>query len=146
MTQHPRLRVPRGISVVLALLLSAMASLTGASVASAETITSMGGPLTQITVSPDLNCDVRHVGDTAGEWFGDTACATLVSAGGVLYGPAVIPAGQSATTVAGYTPFTPVSQTGPTGSGTSADPFTIVSVVVGLASRWLRSWVRAVCA
>jgi hypothetical protein len=87
------------------------------------------GPLTNIAISPDLNCAVNHTGDLSGEWFGDTACGTLVSAGGTLYGPAEIPAGGSATGVAGYTPFTPVSQVGPTGSGTTASPFTIVTVV-----------------
>src|SRR5262249_52523111 len=68
-------------------------------------------------------------GDSAGEWFGNTACGTLVILGTTLYGPASIPAGGGATSSAGYTPYTPVSQTGPTGTGTSANPFKIVTVV-----------------
>ncbi|MEO7131841.1 MAG: PKD domain-containing protein, partial [Dermatophilaceae bacterium] len=137
MAQHSRKSLPRGISLALALLLSVFASLTGAPLASAETIVSIGGPLTQITISPDLNCDVQHLGDSSGEWFGATACATLVSAGGVLFGPAYIPAGGSATGVTGYTPYTPVSQTGPTGAGTTADPYTVVTIV-DLGSSGLR--------
>lgn len=45
------------------------------------------GPLSSITISPDLNCAVNHVADTVGEFYGDTACATLLAANGVLYGP-----------------------------------------------------------
>ena len=46
------------------------------------------GPLSSITISPDLNCALNHIADTVGEFFGDTACATLLAANGVLYGPA----------------------------------------------------------
>ncbi|MEZ3161827.1 hypothetical protein AB1K54_15010 [Microbacterium sp. BWT-B31] len=93
--------------------------------ASASTITSPG-PLRQITVSPDLNCDVRHVNDAQPEWYGQTACGTLMALNGILYGPANIPAGTSA---GPRTAWTTLSQTTTTGSGTPADPFTIVTVV-----------------
>jgi uncharacterized repeat protein (TIGR01451 family) len=88
-----------------------------------------GGPLTDITITTDLNCAVQHTGDSSGEWYGGTACGTLVSAAGTLYGPAYIPAGGGATGALGYTAFTPVSQTGPTGTGTSGDPLKVVTVV-----------------
>ncbi len=87
------------------------------------------GPLTKITATADLNCAVNHVADTRGEWFGETACGTLVAIGSSLYGPASIPAGSGATSASGYQPFTPVSQTGPTGSGTQASPYVITTVV-----------------
>jgi uncharacterized repeat protein (TIGR01451 family) len=84
------------------------------------------GPLTRVEISPDLNCAVDHTGDTDPEFFGDTACGTLLASGGTLYGPANIPAGGSASP---RTAFTPVSQSPVTGSGTGADPFTVVTVV-----------------
>lgn len=96
-----------------------------ASPASAATITS-AGPLTNITVTPDLNCAVNHVDDAAPEFYGSTACATLVAVGGTLYGPANIPAGGGA---APRTTYTLVSQSAVTGAGTVASPFQIVTVV-----------------
>ena len=84
------------------------------------------GPLTTVDVSTDLNCAVNHTGDADGEFFGDTACGTLLATGGTLYGPADIPAGGSASP---RTAFTPVSQSPITGTGTGADPFTVVTVV-----------------
>lgn len=103
-------------------LASAGLVFTTAGPASAATISS-AGPLTSITISPDLNCAVNHVGDSQGEFFGDTACGTFLAVAGAVYGPATIPAG-SGNPVA----FTPVSQN-TSGSGTAADPFTIVTVV-----------------
>jgi hypothetical protein len=84
------------------------------------------GPLTTVDVSTDLNCAVNHTGDADGEFFDDTACGTLLASGGTLYGPADIPAGESASP---RTAFTPVSQSAVTGSGTGADPFKIVTAV-----------------
>ena len=81
------------------------------------------GPLTNTTISDELNCAVNHTGDAAGEFFGDTACATEIAVGGTIYGPSSIPAGNSP---GGYTP---VSQSAVTGSGTSGDPYAIVTVV-----------------
>jgi uncharacterized repeat protein (TIGR01451 family) len=113
--------------LAVALCFAALVALGLSSAASAATISS-AGPLTAITISPDLNCSVNHAGDTAGEWFGDTACGTLAVdlSTNTLYGPGVIPAGGSA---APRTTYTTISQTGPTGTGTSGDPFTIVTVV-----------------
>ena len=92
------------------------------------------GPLTRVEISNDLNCAVDHSGDTSPEFFGDTACATLVAVGGTLYGPAGIPAGDSASP---RTAFTPVSQSAVTGTGTNANPYKIVTVV-GLGSTGLQ--------
>ena len=97
-----------------------------ASVADAATtdITS-AGPLTDIGISSDLNCSVNHTGDTAGEWYGNTACGTFLASGGTLYGPAYTPAGGAASPL---TPWTPISQSAVTGSGTTSDPYKIVTV------------------
>lgn len=84
------------------------------------------GPLTKITTSPTLNCAVSYLGDTSPEFYGETACGTLVVVDDTLYGPGSIPAGGSATP---RTPFTPVSQVGPTGSGVGVDPFQIETKV-----------------
>jgi hypothetical protein len=99
-------------------------SFVGASPASAAdaSITS-SGPLTNITISDELNCAVNHTGDASGEFYGDTACATEVALGGVTYGPSNIPAGNDPGG------FVPVSQSGVTGSGTAGDPYRIVTVV-----------------
>lgn len=110
---------------------TALAIFTGfamAPAASAAEIES-GGPLTSINISPLLNCDVRHQGDLYGEWFDDVACGTFVALGGTLYGPEELPAGSDATSVDNYVPFTAVSQSGMTGTGTSSDPFAITTKV-----------------
>ncbi len=112
-------------SIVLCLVVIGGVLQIPGSVALAASVMSTG-PLTRIEISPDLNCAVNHAGDASGEFFGDTACATLVAAGGTLYGPTSIPAGDNA---APRIQFTPVSQSAVTGTGTSADPFQIVTVV-----------------
>jgi hypothetical protein len=89
-------------------------------------VISSTGPLTRIATSPTLNCAVNHAGDTEGEFFGDTACGTLVALGGTLFGPADIPAGGSA---APRTTWTAVSVGNVTGSGTAADPYKVVTKV-----------------
>ncbi len=83
--------------------------------AGAVDITS-SGPLTTVGVTPTLQCSANHVGDTSGEFFNGTSCGTFISIDATLYGWLSVG-------------FTPVSQTGPTGSGTNADPYKIVTVV-----------------
>jgi hypothetical protein len=119
-----------GISIATASAASAKGggdSVPGPSIQASATISS-AGPLTNIFLSDQLNCQVDHVGDSAHEFFGDVpgACATLIATGGTLYGPSVIPAGSSA---APRTTYTTVSQTPVTGTGTDADPFKVVTVV-----------------
>lgn len=113
------------------LMAAALALFTGfalAPAASAAEIES-GGPLTSITISPSLNCDVRHEGDANGEWYDDVACGTFVAFAGNLYGPEAVPAGSGATSQPNYVPFTEVSQSGMTGTGTSSNPYTITTRV-----------------
>ncbi len=95
------------------------------SVAATQSIQSPG-PLTTIAISDDLNCAVNYVTDAFGEFYGDTACATLVAVDGILFGPASIPAGGSASP---RTAFTAVSQSPVTGQGTASDPYTLVTTV-----------------
>ena len=125
-----------GFRTLAATMTIALFVLGAAVVANAATITS-AGPLTNVTTSPDLNCAVNHSGDSAGEWFANTACGTLVVVGNNLFGPASIPAGGGATGSIGYIAYTPVSQTGPTGTGTSGNPFKVVTVV-GLGTTGLQ--------
>lgn len=97
--------------------------LGGIAPAAADQAITSAGPLIDIGISSDLNCSVNHAGDDSGEFFSNTACATELSVAGTTYGPASIPSGNSPGG------FTPVSQSGVTGSGTNASPFKIVTVV-----------------
>lgn len=119
-------RLPRLTILPILALLSSL--IFASSVAAAEVSITSAGPLTRITITDQLNCQVAHTGDTALEFFGGDpgACGTFVVAGGVLYNPASVPAGGSATV---GTDFTAVSQTPVTGAGTAADPYRIVTVV-----------------
>lgn len=125
----------RQCSTLMGLLAALLAVLVVAPAAPAATITS-AGPLQSIDISDDLNCQVTRSDERSPSFFGALpgACATLVAAGGTLYRPASIPAGDRA---APFTPYTKVSQAGPTGTGTAADPFKIVTVV-GLGASGLR--------
>jgi uncharacterized repeat protein (TIGR01451 family) len=114
------------MAVVLATVLLPVTLIFGGLEAGAATATIVSpGPLTAVGISDQLNCSVNHTGDAAGEFYNGTACGTFLVVDGTMYfSPAAIPAGQPSAT-----PFTPVSQTGPTGTGTEADPFTVVTVV-----------------
>ncbi len=72
----------------------------------------------------DLNCQVAHEADTSLEFFGGEAgsCGTFLAVEGTLYGPASGPS-------AGQTPWTPASLSAVTGSGSSGDPYRIVTTV-----------------
>jgi uncharacterized repeat protein (TIGR01451 family) len=119
-------RSRRGLGLFATVCLLAGAALALSSTAAAASIVS-AGPLTSITISPDLNCNVLHTGDTLPEWYQGTACGTLAvdQSTATLYGPLSIPAGGAAVP---RTAFTPIGQVGPTGTGTSLDPFKIVTV------------------
>jgi uncharacterized repeat protein (TIGR01451 family) len=93
-------------------------------VAAASTTITSTGPLNKIAISSELNCAVNHIGDTLGEFYDDIACATEIAVGGGIYGPSSIPANNN--TLLAYTA---VSQSAVTGSGTSAHPYKLVTVV-----------------
>lgn len=113
------------LSIVVTLGLAIGMLALNATVVFAASIGS-SGPLTRVEISSTLNCAVDHTGDVSPEFFGDTACGTLLAVDGTLYGPPKIPAGGNANPRTG---FTAVSQTAVTGTGTSLDPFTVVTVV-----------------
>jgi uncharacterized repeat protein (TIGR01451 family) len=115
---------------------ASMLALGGATSASAtvQGTTILSAPLS-VGMTPDLNCSVDHAGDTSGEFFGDTACATVVSTitpAAAIYGPASIPAGGALTGAPGYSAFI-AAATPPAlaGAGTVASPYTLTTVVTG---------------
>src|SRR2546421_3277785 len=105
----------RGLGLLYTVCLLAGAALALSPAASASSIVS-AGPLTSITISPDLNCSLLHTGDASPEWFDDTACGThaVNQSTATLYVPVSIPAVGSASP---RTAYTPISQAGPTGTG-----------------------------
>jgi hypothetical protein len=112
--------------------------LATASIASADTSIDTAGPLDHIYLNSDLSCQATHTGDTVGEFYADNtstvdpngACGTFLSwpAAGEIFDNSVfgpnVPAGGSTTE------FHQVSQSpSVTGSGTTADPYKVVTVV-----------------
>lgn len=116
----------RGIALLAATL---VAALVWAGSAPAVEIVSRG-PLTQVGISPDLNCYVNHELDAFPEFYGNTACGSFAVADGALYGPETVPAGFYPGDGM-HTAWTPVDQSAVSGSGTRADPFTVVTRVRG---------------
>ena len=93
------------------------------------------GPLTKIHLSDRLACQVNYSGFPTGQMYGPTSgpadCGTFLAVGDRLFGPDFTSHGGSATPFAWsgwYAPFTPVSQTAQTGSGTLTDPYIITTV------------------
>lgn len=127
-TPAPR-KLPIQLWLVPLLVLGALALTAGIARAADQTIVS-AGPLDEIIISDELNCQVAHTSDSVYEFYDPTdrlgACGTFVVYAGTLYGPTSLPAGGSA---APLSPYTLVSQSGVTGTGSLADPFRIVTVV-----------------
>ncbi|HKD18439.1 MAG TPA: hypothetical protein VKG23_11280 [Thermoanaerobaculia bacterium] len=103
--------------------------------AAPATVTITGSPLT-IVVGGDTSLQVYNSNvPGTGQFYppnctpGETADAgAFAGIGGIIYGPDFNnhPCGSAANT---YTPWTPVSLSAVTGTGTTADPFTVVIVV-----------------
>lgn len=79
-----------------------------------------------------LNTSVNHTNQR--QIFGGNAFGTFVAVNDgstpwSMFGPSTVPAGSFNPGSNGDVAFTPVSQVGPTGSGTTADPFAITTVV-----------------
>ena len=127
-THAPR-KLPRALWLVPLLVLGALALTAGIARAADQTIVS-AGPLDEIIISDELNCQVAHTADTVFEFYDPDvrlgACGTFIVYAGTLYGPSTLPAGGSATP---RSPYTLVSQSAVTGTGAAADPFRIVTVV-----------------
>ena len=133
----PRRRPQRLLSLtwvvaLVALLLPATAS---ANVPFKE-ITSTG-PIETIWLGDELSCQVLLEGDEDFAFFPSSTapgdCGTFLTLGTDEFGPNFDEHDSSAfgpgTGTTSYTPFTPVSQTDVSGTGTSADPFVVVTVV-----------------
>ena len=93
-----------------------------------------GGPLTHVAIGNELGCQVQHTGDTSLEFFPSSTtpgdCGTFLASAGTLYTPDFSNHGSTATSGLGTrTPFSPVSQTPVSGSGSGSSPFRITTIV-----------------
>lgn len=92
------------------------------------------GPLEHIYLGNELSCQVKLPNETDLGFYPPAAipgdCGTFLFTGGALYSPDFNQHNGTATGgLPSPQPFTPVSQTPVTGSGTSADPFSVTTVV-----------------
>ncbi len=114
-------RARRARIAVVAVVVVVVAFAIGAgSAQAAQQVISTPGPLDHIYLNDNLQCNATHTGDTSPEFFSSTSsgsCGTMIATGGTAYG------------FRGGNGFTPVSQSGVTGSGTSSDPYKVVTVV-----------------
>src|SRR5206468_3902889 len=132
---------PFGTSMTTKLTMRAAIALVVASAGAAWCLAtpsadiSSTGPLTHVWVGNELSCQVQHSFDgTVHEFYPinifPADYGPSIAMGAVHYGPACFAHGKSAAgSVGNLTPFTPVSQTLVTGSGTTADPFKVITVV-----------------
>ena len=121
-----------GVLALAALLVPATASASPPPTPKA-TITAGGNALNKIFVGNELGCQVAR-GVTYQLFPNDAApgdCGTLVLDGSALYGPSFAAHGHTATNNANLVPtaFSTVSQSAVSGSGTSNDPYKVVTVV-----------------
>jgi hypothetical protein len=98
-----------------------------------------GGPLTNIYVGNELSCQLHHAADVDHGTYPNSIvpadCGTLVAVNGTLYAPDFFAHdGTAAMDLGAWTPYTQVSQTAVTGSGTPGDPYTVVTVADAGAS------------
>jgi hypothetical protein len=92
------------------------------------------GPLTHVYIGNELGCQVSYRGDPLNELYPPSTvpgdCGPLVALNGALHTPDFSNHGSTATAGLGTrVPFTPVSQSDVTGSGTSANPFKVTTTV-----------------
>jgi hypothetical protein len=140
-SEQDRSRLPMGKgatlcrkAVLLGCLIASLASPSTAVAATPFADISSAGPLTHVYIGNELSCQVAHVGDAVLELFPSSVipgdCGSFLVVGNALFAPDFANHGGTATAGLGaYTPFTPVSQSAVTGSGTPADPFMVVTVV-----------------
>ena len=118
--------------------LALVAGLAGAAQADATTPKTpfadiaSNGPLTHVFVGADLSCQVGYKGDHRFELYppdgrpGD--CGTFLAVGARLFKPDFSNHEDGTATEMPGTPFSPTSQTAPSGAGTKEDPFKVVTV------------------
>lgn len=124
----------RSFSALAAAIAVVAAGATGAyaSVPSQD-IGNPTAPLTKIAIGNDLSCQLQHAGDTTFEFYPPGAtpadCGTFIAVGGTLFAPDFANHDGTATGNLGtYTPFTAVSQSPITGTGTASSPRSITTV------------------
>jgi hypothetical protein len=113
-------------SRLLLLLVTCAVMLAAAQTAFADTKISSSGPLTDITLRDDLGCQVKHASDSTFAFYSDEtsgACGTFLAFGGNTYGT------QNCGACNTWQPWDTMSQTPVTGSGTSGDPYQVVTTV-----------------
>ena len=125
--------------LVLGTLGLSTAAIGSASADGDHTSITSAGPLTTITATNHLVCAVHHSGQPDGEFaydfpqYGISACGTLVGFGGTTYGAENIVCYPDDSGCGGNPPCPPttrpISQSAVTGSGTSGDPYQLVTVV-----------------
>jgi hypothetical protein len=126
--------VRRTAGLVGAVVVLVLIAAPAASAATPSQDIHSSGPLSDIWIGNELSCQVAHTGNSASEFFPANAgvgdCGTFVSANGTLYGPDFANHPASATSFgASETPFNPSGSQSFTGSGTTADPYTVTTVV-----------------
>lgn len=139
------MREKRKLWRILAVAAGAIPLMLAPLTALAATATiSSSGPLEEIIISDELNCQVGHSDDSEYEFYSPFdpvgACTTQIHVDGTTYGPSSIPAGNNPV------PFGLVSQSAVTGTGSSGDPYQIETVVsvgdTGLTIREIDSYVE----
>jgi uncharacterized repeat protein (TIGR01451 family) len=97
-----------------------------------QTISS-AGPLESIFLGVDASAQIAYAGEVDYQVYPPSTVpgdyGSFIATGGALYAPDFENHGGTATDLGTYTPFTPVSQSEVLGSGTSADPYQVVTVV-----------------
>jgi len=126
----------RSVRWLLAVAAGVVCCLTAASsaIAAVPSVDIGASPLLNVSIGSDLSCQVKHTGDQALEFFPSSAtpgdCGTFVAVGGTVFGPNFSQHDGSATggvTSGNYSAFSGTSQSGKSGSGTSAKPFKVVT-------------------
>ena len=128
------------VAVTLAVALALLAVPSARATTVSQDITSSAGPLTNIWLGNDLDCQAQYTGQTAYEFYPTASapgdCGTFVSITApsaahraALYGPdlATNPDQSATTRYLKDTAYTSVQQSGVTGSGTTADPYSVTT-------------------
>lgn len=135
MTQTQKLRRTRSIALAAVVVAAVAASSTPARAATPYVdIGDPAGPLTTVAIGNELSCQVKHRSDTVFEFFPSSVvpgdCGTFLEVGGTLYAPDFDEHGSTATGALGdYTPYTRISQSSRSGSGTRSNPYRVTTVV-----------------
>jgi uncharacterized repeat protein (TIGR01451 family) len=123
-----------GLAASPALLAKGVTSSRPAELQTAFTQITSAGPLDNIFLGVDIAAQIGHTGDSTYEVYpsGTTPAdyGTFVVVADALYAPDMTGHGGTASgNIGPFTAFTPISQSGISGSGTNGAPFTVTTVV-----------------